>query len=261
MFAFFLVFALAFQLPQENPKRDEQIRAAQQKASEYRQQALQLNDLAGHIRSEDDAQKFVDALAKMFEDELPPAWATSGVRRRVAHAEYESATDRTRLVPEQRIADVWNEYVREIGAPEEARVTAEEIHNLRDAEYAFGQMLWTSDTNRSVWTIPNVVAVGLDGKVANGCRATEAVRVIFEMDHMFDNVRSARERVRKGILLSDEIKHRPKTSMQPGKSFVSVRVTSDTDPMRLAEQRYMAEHGAARFDFLLTRLFEQLFPQ
>jgi hypothetical protein len=256
-------FLLAFVLgsPQDGRPTDNQIRVAQQKANEYRVNAMHLNDLAGHVTSEADAVVYVNAVAKVFEDELPPSWLTASVRRRVARAEYESVKDRSRLVPEQRIADVWNEYIREIGAPDEARVNAAEIHNLRDAQYTFGQMLWLSDTNRSMWTIPNAVAISADGKVANGCRALEAVRVIVEMDHMFDNVRSARERVRQGIVLSEQIKKQNDNRTQARTSRVEMKVSHDTDPIRPAERRYLEEHGTARFDLLLLRLFDQLFPE
>jgi hypothetical protein len=257
---FLLLFAVALGLPQDTRPSGEQIRAAQRKANEYRLNAMHLNDLAGHVTSEADAMVYVDSVAKMFEDELPPGWVTASVRRRVAHAEYESVKD-SRLVPEQRIADVWNEYVREIGAPDEARVTAAEIHNLRDGIFASGQMLWSQDVNRSVWTIPNAVAIGSDGKVANGCRALEAVRVIFEMENLFDNVRSARERVQKGIVLSDEIKKQNENRTEIRTTRVEVKISHDTNPVRPAEQRYLAEHGSARFDFLLVRLFDQLFPE
>lgn len=84
-----------------------------------RQIAAEINDLAGRIHSEADASALVDKIAALFADALPPAWAIQGIRRRIAHAEYEAVTDASQLIPEQRIADVWNEYVREIGAPDE----------------------------------------------------------------------------------------------------------------------------------------------
>jgi len=102
----------------------------------HRQAAIEINDLAGRIRSEAEALAFVDKLADFFTDTLPPAWVTRGIRQRVARVEYEAVSDPSRLVPEQRIADVWNKYVREIGASEESLVTVAEIHNLRDADLA-----------------------------------------------------------------------------------------------------------------------------
>src|SRR5712671_1815037 len=127
MLLHWLVLTLVFGYPQqESPKPEEQA-AAQQQASllreRHRQAAIRMNELAAHINSEADARAFVDAVADMFADSLPPAWATRGIRERIARAEYEAVSDPLRQVPEQRIADVWNKYVREIGASEEAVVT------------------------------------------------------------------------------------------------------------------------------------------
>ena len=69
-----------------------------------------------------------------------------------AHAEYMSTNNASRLIPEQRIVDVWNVYVREIGAPNEAIVTAAEIHNMRDAEFVLAQRMWERGI-QTVWTI------------------------------------------------------------------------------------------------------------
>src|SRR5260370_26854829 len=120
MFLYSLVLSLVFgYMRQESPKPEEQA-AAQRQASlryeGYRQAAIRMNDLAAHINSEADARAFVDAVADMFADSLPPSWATGVIRRRIAHAEYEAVSDPLRQIPEQRIADVWHTYVREVGA-------------------------------------------------------------------------------------------------------------------------------------------------
>src|ERR1700682_6611314 len=106
-----------------------------------------MNELAAHISSEADARAFVDAVADMFADSLPPSWATRGIRERIAHAEYKAVSDPLRQVPEQRIAEVWNKYVREIGASQEAIVTAAEIHSMRDATFTVGQGMWWGGTD------------------------------------------------------------------------------------------------------------------
>jgi hypothetical protein len=210
MFLDWVLSAVVFGYPQqESAKTEEQATALRQPSlhyERYRQQAIRTNELAAHIDSEADERAFVDAVADMFADSLPPSWATRRIRERIAHAEYETVSEPLRQIPEQRIADVWNKYVREIGASEEAVVTAAEIHGMRDAAFAVGQVMWTRGTNQSSWTMPNYFAVGEDGKVAEGCRAVEALRVIYDLDRMFDNLRSARERLRKGIVASDAIK-------------------------------------------------------
>jgi len=54
--------------------------------------------------------------------------------------------------------------------------------------------------------MPNIFAVDANGKIAEGCRAVEALRIIHDLDMMFDNLRSARKRIREGIVLSEETK-------------------------------------------------------
>src|SRR2546421_4976563 len=56
-----------------------------------------------------DANTLVDKIAETFADILPPAWITRGIRQRIARVEYEAVSDQSRLIPEQRIADIWNE--------------------------------------------------------------------------------------------------------------------------------------------------------
>ena len=171
----------------------------------HRQAAIGINDLAGRIHSEAEASAYVSALAVLFEKELPSAWTHHDILHRIAHAEFDSVGKPPKLIPEQRIADVWNRYVREIGAPDEALVNAAEIHNMRDGTLTVAQMMW-SRGHQTNWTMPNAFAVGSEGKVADGCRALEAVRIMHDLEQLFQNLSSARERLRKGIVLSDELK-------------------------------------------------------
>ena len=234
---------------------------ASRKATEHRHQSMQLNEMAAHIRSDGESEKLVDSVAEMFKDELPPGWDTDTLRRRVARAEYNSATNATYLIPEERVAAVWDEYVRKIGAPDEALVTQAEIHNLRDAQFASSQRFWDQDINRSIWTMPNVVAVGADGKVANGCRALEAIRLIYLMDNLFENVCRARKRVQEGIVVSDEMAQRANASAHTSRTTTMlVASPADANPIRPAERRYIRERGSESFNRLLGKLFAELFP-
>src|SRR2546426_5406352 len=262
-----LILALAFTDPQQSsPTPDEQatMQRAQLEHERYRQAVVQLNELAGRIHSETDALALVEGIADIFARYVPAVWAGPSIRQRVAHAEYEAISDPSRLIPEQRIADVWNEYVREIGAPEEAVVNAAEIHSMRDAAYASGQAMWTRGMNEAIWTMPNIYATGPDGKISDGCRAIEALRVIHDLDVMFDNLRGARDRLRKGIVASDEIKKRLKNADPSQRTGFRVEVRAElresTNPLRPAEYRYMREHGLDNFNQLLERLFVELFP-
>ena len=256
MYAICSLLAVAIGFAIQNDVRAE----ASRKAAEHREQSIQLNELAAHIDSEADSKKLVDQVAALFQDELPPDWATDSVRQRLARAEYKSATDTASLIPEERIAGVWNRYVREIGAPDEAIVTVAEIHNLRDAQHATNRIFWDRDINRSVWTVPNIVAVGGNAKVANGCRALEAIRVIYSMDLIFENVRGARKRVQEGVVFSDEVVKRAGSQRTPSLDHVTLTAAVGTDPIRPAEQRHLREQGAMAVDRLLTTLFSELFP-
>jgi hypothetical protein len=264
MFFYWLVFALVFGHPQQESPKPEERAAGPRQASfpyeHYRQAAIRMNELAAHISSEADARAFVDAVADMFADGLPPSWATGGIRERIANAEYEAVSDPLRRIPEQRIADVWNKYVREIGAPEEAVVTAAEIHSMRDGTFAAGQVLWSRGMIQTAWTMPNIFAVGVDGKVAQGCRAVEAIRVIHDLDQRFDNLRNARERLRKGIVASDAIKQSLANTKANQKTTARLVARTDTDPLRSAEYKYVREHGAEHLHQLAEMLFEELFP-
>ncbi len=203
----------------------------------------------------------MEGLADIFADLLPLAWAGPGIRQRVAHAEYEAVSDASRLIPEQRIADVWNKYVREIRAPE-AVVNAAEIHNMRDATYASGGLMWARGINQSIWTVPNIFTVDPSGKIAGGCRAVEALRVLHDLDsdRTFDNLRSARDRLRKGIVLSDAIRKDLENTNASQKTTARLELRTHADRLGPAEFGYMREHGVDGYNQLLERLFVELFP-
>src|SRR6266436_6548551 len=259
-----LVLALVFLGLQQGTVTSNDETSAQQRASlereRHRQAANQINDLAERIHSEADAVAFVDKIAEFFADTLPPIWVTRSVRQQIAHAEFEAVSNPSRLIPEQRIADVWNKYVREIGASEEALVTAAEIHSMRDMTLAVGQTMWSRGTNQTAWTMPNIFAVGADGKVAQGCRAVEAIRVIHDLDQLFDNLRSAREWLRRGVVASDAIKKSWENTNANEKTTARLGARLDTNPLRHAEISYVREHGADHFNQLVEMLFEELFP-
>ena len=109
---------------------------------QHRQAAIRINELAGRIQSEADASALVSEIAALFAKELPHAWASSSIRQRVAHAEYETVGNPARLITDQRIVDVWNQYVKEIGASDEAIVSVAEIHNMRDGSFTVAQLMW-----------------------------------------------------------------------------------------------------------------------
>jgi hypothetical protein len=273
MIAIPLVAALLLFSPQQidssQPSQAEIIRqhAIEQAKARHepaRQAAIHINDLAGHIQSEADARALVDAVAEELTNHRHLSWTTRSIRHRVAHAEYEAATDSSRQIPEAGIVDIWNEYVREIDAPEEAVITVAELHNLRDAMYtSASRFMWKNEFGQSIWSMPNIYALDADGKVASGCRALETLKIFHDMHDLFGNVRSARERVQKGVLASDLYQQRHETRPPVARSFVAVgglRATSDVNSMRPFAYRYQQAHGEQDYQQLLKRLFAELFP-
>lgn len=149
--------------PQSDPTQQpykltpEQMEQARQKYEPTRLSVVHVNDLAGNIHSEADARVLVDAVAERLTGNQHQSWTTRSIRHRVAHAEFEAVSDPLRLIPEQRVVDVWNEYVRELDAPAEALITVAELHNLRDAMYTSSQAMWKRDgLSQTFWTVPDV---------------------------------------------------------------------------------------------------------
>jgi hypothetical protein len=245
--------------PAQQKTPEEMAQAAAAARQKDRQTAIQMNELAGHIHSLDDARRLVNMVAKEFADDLPPAWATAGLRERVAEAEYRSATNPTQLIPEQRVADAWNRYVDEIGTPRDALVTAAEIHSMRDADYTAMRFAWTR-IDQSMWTMPNIYALGPDGKVANGCRALEAVLVVWRMANYYEEIGAARNRVKLGIVESDLFRKQEKKPVT-GRVQTEVRFsTGSENPIESAERRYVSEHGMADFSRVVVEMMRNLFP-
>jgi hypothetical protein len=261
MIALGLVFALTIGAPQQGGSTEQQ--ASMQQAHDgyerHKQEAIRINDLAGQIHSEADASALVAEIAGLFAKDLPPAWLTSSVRQRVAHAEYKAARTPAELIPEQRLVDVWNQYVRQIGAPDEAIVSVAEIHNMRDGSLTAAQLMWAQG-HQTIWSMPNVFALGSDGKVADGCRALEALRVIHDLDGLFQNLRSARDRLQKGIVPSEQVKKRARDPNQPLHASARLEAHADMNPIRPAELRYVQEHGSLSMEQFLSRLLDELFP-
>lgn len=257
-----LVFTLVVAALQQGSSAEPQTAVQQRAHDEYerhKQAAIRINELAGRIQSEADASAVVSEIAGLFPRELLPAWASGSIRQRVAHAEYEAARNPARLIPEERIVDVWNQYVKEIGAPDEAIVSVAEIHNMRDGSFTVAQLMWARG-HQTIWTMPNVFALGGDGKVSDGCRALEVIRVIHDLEDSFQNLRGARDRLRSGIVLSDEIKKRVGEPNPQPHGTVRLEAHADTSPIRPAEQRYVQEHGSVAYNQLLARLFDHLLP-
>ena len=239
----------------------EQLEQARERYESIRHAAIHLNELAGNIHSEADARAFVDAVGEHLAGQELPNWITKSIRQRVAHSEYQAVTDSSRLIPGQNIVNVWNEYVRELDAPEETLVTVAEIHNMRDGMFTSSQFLWKKKGMQSFWTIPNLYAVDADGRVAGGCRAVEALKILHDMFYRFENLRGARERVRKGVLASDSARQREKDgNTRPPVTRAQLSVLPEQNPVQPAVSRYLQAHSQRDYMNLVERLFSELFP-
>lgn len=230
--------------------------SAQQSPYEmHRQQAIRMNEIAGHITSPQDARRLVDTIARMFADVLPPGWVTRGIRKQIAQVEYESATNPAKLIPEQQVADAWNRFIAEIGAPDESRVSAEEIHYLRDGTYTTARLVWPRNEVQTIWAMPAIYAAEPDGRVADGCRAIEAIRILDDLAYQPENLQWARERARKGILFSEVIRQEQKQPPRAGRSYGRVVIqTAPPNPVMIAGTRYVQERGEPA----MARAVEQL---
>jgi hypothetical protein len=235
----------------------EELRKAAELRKRMRIQAIAINDLAGHIETRDDARKLVDLVGGYFSRGLSRGWRTRWLRKRAARAEYESAAEGA-LIPDQRVADAWNSYLEKIGAPREYYVNAEEIHTLRDMKYVSSQVLWARGS-QSVWTISKIYAVGPDGKVAKGCRAVEAVNLLWQLGNQPEILEGVRELNRKGERWSDMVKN-PSKPPKPGtvKSYLRAAVRPP-NPLQQAANRYMDEHGARALNRAIESLLSELF--
>jgi len=255
---------------QRMKQKEEQFRLSREPA---RKEAIRINDLAANVHSEADARKLVNAVAEELTHHKHLFWAGQKYRHRVAHAEFEAVSDSAGLIAEDRIVAVWNDYVREIDAPEEALITVAELHNFRALDFHFSQHNWERDMTQSLWSMPNIYAVDSSGGLAEGCRALEALKIVNNLHEQFFRLHFARQQVGSGTanfrLGQNDVEPStvgPKNLAAPaitrGKLAASsqVHVQRYQDPIRPAVSRYRQEHGEQEYDQLVRRLFDELFP-
>ena len=183
--------------------------------------------------------------------------AASNGARRIRSRDQSGTAD-----SEERLADIWNAYARAIDAGKEAIVSTAEVHSLRDLEYASADLYWSEGWGQTIWTMPNMYTLGPDGKVASPCRPLEALRVFCDLDQ-FRNLRSARQALEKGTSFSDEmqrVKQRDR-SRDRFELRAEASVEVDQNPIRIAERRYIAEHGSAAMYSLLKHLTDEFFKE
>lgn len=233
----------------------EAMRKIAEQWKQMREHANTINDLAGNIHSPQDARQLVDLVAAEFSDELPPRWATASIRKRIARAEFMSAVDSGSLISEQHIADVWNDFVKKIGAPQDTMLTAADVHYLRDAQYVSARIFWVRE--KDIWTIPGVFAVGPDRKIAQGSRALEAIRLLWLLSNLEDDFPGIHSAAQKGVLFSDLVQQQAKSgSGRAQGGFVVARIISY--PVQQAAFRYQRDHGTRALNRALYDLLKNL---
>jgi len=103
--------------------------------------------------------------------------------------------------------------------------------------------------------VPAIYAAEPDGRLADGCRAIEAIRILHDLAYEPENLEWARERARAGILFSDVLKqeqNKPPTG-QHAYGRVTVR-TAPPNPIMIAGTQYVQERG----ERAMARAIEQL---
>lgn len=223
--------------------------------------STRINYLVEHIDSLKDSRRVVRLVVKDLGKRLPPGLASQKMETIVAEAEYRSVSQPNGLISDQRIADAWNAYIDEIGAPKDQHVSAALIYNLLDADYTTALGLWNSPIGRGLQTMPAIFAVASDGKLRHGATALEAARVLDDFAVMPGSVQTARNRVKMGILWSDWLaqmrKHPPRHVYYQVAAFAEQEHPS---PVAMAVRRYVREHGAAQYKKLLEGLADRVFP-
>jgi hypothetical protein len=76
---------------------------------------------------------------------------------------------------------------------------------------------------QNMWSMPNIYAVGPDGKIADGCRALEAIRILWDLAKQPDNLSGARALLKKNVMLSDSITV-PATPQNPDRQRFEARI-------------------------------------
>jgi hypothetical protein len=222
-----------------------------------RERAQQLNRLAADIRTPDDARRLVDFIADLFADTIPHGLLSGSLLKRIAQAEFSAVTDAQKLIPEQRIAAAWNGFADTLHTPEECRVTSAEVHYLRDGLWASARAMWDRSP-WNFWTVPSIYATRPDGALAPGCRAIEAIRVLWDLANRPNNLKGARDQVTKGELFSDVLRQEQK--QPPATSTAGAYVLGGhayIDPISTAQRQYIHDSGMRAFHKSVVTMLER----
>jgi hypothetical protein len=238
---------------------DKQEREAREKAADFANQTRQLNDVAGSIHSEAEARRFVELLWKRFSDG-GLKWVPSSILDRVARAEY-AAVARGKVIPEERIANSFNTFMQRLEAPDWTHVTAEELRTMRVGELVTARATWNSYPN--IWTMPNVYHVDSNGNLAPGCRAVEALKLLYTLNELFTNVFYAREHVRQGpdgANIERTLRSVPSEAQIRENRATVARGWQREQELRQIKFIYAKQHGAKAYEELVRQMIEGVLP-
>jgi len=120
------------------------------------------------IRSEADAEAYIDALLENFPQVEHLVPSLSRMKKRLGRAEYAAVRDTSKAVPEAVVAEAFNRIMDRWGTPLWARVSPDEVHVFR---VLFSPMRY-----------PHAVSRLPSGQVAKHCRPVEALYLIYLLD-------------------------------------------------------------------------------
>ena len=247
-------------LEQLRAAREQQKRETDEEAAERNLQTRHINNVAGSIHSEADAREYVNLLWKHFAPDVPK-WIARSTLDRVARAEY-AAVAGGEFIPEDRIANSFNNFVQRIGAPDWAHVTPEELHAIRAGELASAKATWNSYPN--IWLMPNIYHVGSAGNLAPGCRAVEALKMLYTLNHLFSNAIYARERLRQNPVASHTVEARqssPSSQEQLREYRVAfARAQEKEQELRRVEFEYVKQHGSKAYEAIVREMIDGVLP-
>lgn len=178
------------------------------------------------IQSEHDAEAYIGAFLEKFKlDEVEPrvvgVWKT-----RLARAELDALRHPEKRIPEEAVAETFNQLMDRWRAPASTRISVEELHVLRTAI--------------SVGLYPRSMPRSSDGKISPNCRPAEALYLIYLLQSRGGVPMELRNRVNAG----DWPKAMPEDCEPLAAPTVRLKVDSNPD-----EMHRLREYFAARTNY------------
>jgi len=181
-----------------------------------------------NIHSIRDVDKYVDALVHNYKAELSLRFGLinadlipfESIKSRIAAAEYRAVSDHSERIPEEVVANVFNQLMADWNTPSWTRISLEELHQYR---------ILLASTR-----YPTSVARSDDGGVSDSCRPVESVLLLYRLERNGGVPSGLRE-----VLKSGKLNYSPGNAIPTG-VYEARLVASETpsDEMRLNSQTY-----------------------